>query len=100
MFLNKNLVLLTQTELIQLLEEVVERRNTTLISAVVEAFTNASSPRYVSRKKAREITGLSDPTLWKLDKTGILSASRVGSKLLYKVSDIEQYLDSKKEEVL
>ena len=46
----------------------------------------------LSRKHVKEMLGLSYPTLNRLNKTGELKAYKLGRKVFYKLSDIENSL--------
>ena len=46
----------------------------------------------LSRKQVKEMLGLSYPTLNRLNKTGDLKAYKLGRKVFYKMSDIENSL--------
>ena len=55
------------------------------------------SPRYVSEKEVSKITGLALPTLrnWRFKRIGI-SYSKVGRSVRYSMSDVLDYMDSRK----
>ena len=48
---------------------------------------------YISREKAMEILGVSGPTLWRWMKTEYLIPTRLGTKVRYRMSDIQQILE-------
>ena len=57
----------------------------------------SESPRYISEKEVSQITGLALPTLrnWRFKRIGI-SYSKVGRSVRYSMSDVLDYMDSRK----
>ena len=53
---------------------------------------------YISRTKAALKLGVTLSTLWRWDKENYLNAVRVGSKVLYRESDIERCINNVKED--
>lgn len=49
---------------------------------------NSSADEYLSRKEAAEFLKISKTTLWNLDKTQVLPATRLNGKVLYLKSDL------------
>lgn len=49
----------------------------------------------LGRKEACEILGVTESTLWKWAKTGYLVPTKIGTKVLYKASDIDELLNRK-----
>ena len=58
---------------------------------------NELVPRYVDEKEVSKITGLALPTLrnWRFKRIGI-SYSKVGRSVRYSMSDVLDYMDSRK----
>lgn len=53
---------------------------------------------YISRTKAALKLGVTLSTLWRWDKENYLNAVRVGSKVLYKETDIQKVINQTKED--
>lgn len=53
--------------------------------------TNREKPT-VTRKEAARLLGVALPTLWKWAKSGYLIPVKIGTKVLYRYSDIEKML--------
>jgi hypothetical protein len=76
-------------------EELGELVRVTVMEAVrpLLATANASTEvRYYTRNETAKKLGVSLATLWAYDREGILVASRVGRRVLYREGDIEQAL--------
>ena len=59
------------------------------ISERVIAATLQKEPRYYSRKETAELLRVTLPTLARLTKDGLIAAKRVGSRILYDASSID-----------
>lgn len=47
----------------------------------------------IDRREACKILGVTNTTLWKWAKEGSLVPCKIGSKVLYKASDIEEFIN-------
>jgi predicted DNA-binding transcriptional regulator AlpA len=89
---NTHLFQLTTNEFIEIIKEVV-------LSVVThkenksDSNTKEVQAEYLTREDAKKLLRLSYTTLWKYDKEKILPARRIGSRVYYLKSDIEQLLD-------
>lgn len=50
-------------------------------------------PEYLTRQQVKEKLHVSFPTLNRFDKEGILTAHKIGGRVLYLLSDIEQAIN-------
>lgn len=91
-----NFVLIPEKDLRNLFQDALAKNNEELRNAIAKDLQDAKTPQHFTRNKTSEILNLSLPTLWKLDKTGVLKAVRIGTKVLYLASDVESYLESLK----
>ena len=53
-----------------------------------ERFAQKKEDELVSVKKVMEMLGVTDATLWRWDKMGILKKVRIGNRVYYRRSDI------------
>lgn len=51
-------------------------------------------PRYLTRKETAEFLKISLPTLHEYTKNGLVKGFRIGTRILYKLEDIEQDMKS------
>ena len=70
------------------LKEVVK----SCVSEVIESMTHKEE-KYVTLKEARAILGVSKSTLDRWDDAGVLDKCKIGSKVRYRMSDIERKLN-------
>ncbi len=55
-----------------------------------------SANEFLTNREAAKFLRTSELTLWRLRKNGELPFYRIASKLLYRVSDLERYMQSNK----
>lgn len=53
---------------------------------------DVATDQYLTNHEAAQLTRLSEVTLWRLRRTGELPFHRVASKVLFRRSDLEQFL--------
>ena len=58
-----------------------------------ERFAEKKEDELVSTKKVMEMLGVTDATLWRWDKMGILKKVRIGNRVYYRRSDIIKIAD-------
>jgi len=58
-----------------------------------ERFAEKKEDELVSIKKVMEMLGVTDATLWRWDKMGILKKVRIGNRVYYRRSDIIRIAD-------
>ena len=58
-----------------------------------ERFAEKKEDELISTKKVMEMLGVTDATLWRWDKTGILKKVRIGNRVYYRRSDIVRIAD-------
>lgn len=51
--------------------------------------------RLIHRSEVAETLGVTPQTLWNLEKRGTLIPVRIGSKIMYRESDVTQYINRK-----
>lgn len=60
-----------------------------------QLITDANTETYPSREKVAEMLGVEVVTLWRWDKQDYLKPVRIGGKVRYRMSDIQNILGSK-----
>lgn len=76
-------------------DELIKLINTSVSRAVKEEFKplrKQFEDRLISLKEASQKLGVTDRTMNNLEKRGELIPTRIGAKVMYKESDITQYL--------
>ena len=86
-----NLVLIPKTDLMNLFGDALERNNELLRVSILKGLEN--KPQNYSRKRTSELLGVSLVTLWKLEKQDDLKPIRINTKVIYRASDVEAYLN-------
>ena len=81
-------IFLTPEELSELVRESVAEAVKPLLSTI----RKPAESKYYTRQETSQKLGVSLATLWAYDRAGILTASRVGSRVLYREVDIEKAL--------
>lgn len=64
--------------------------------ALEQQITDANAETYPSRKKVMEMLDVSEPTLWRWAKDGLLVPINVGGKRRYRMSDVKRFMEGKK----
>lgn len=77
------------------LTELIKNVISTEIQKVVNLTTQPSKPEsdILSREQTKNLLGISYVTLWKHSKNGILTAKKIGSKVFYMRTDIDNLLN-------
>lgn len=69
-----------------------------VINQITGLLTKTQTPspetEYITRKQAKAILKVSDPTMIKWDKEGKTKAYRIGSQVRYKKHELEQFLSN------
>lgn len=88
--MNTNKIAVLETnELRSILLSVVSEQLQELKKGIVNLIEKSSfSDEYLSRKEAAEFLKISETTLWTLDKTQVLPATRLNGKVLYLKSQL------------
>lgn len=81
-----NLVILNETELNDLLEKAVEKA----LAKLQPPTTAETKPKYITRDEACSMLKISKVTLWKLTKANLINCYRIGGRVLYSESEIQQ----------
>ena len=68
-----------------LIDEIVGR-----VSGEVIAALKAKEPRYYTRKETAQLIHVTLPTLARLTKDGIITAKKIGSRILYDAEAIDE----------
>ena len=55
---------------------------------------NEFSQKWVDGKKVCKLLGICNRTLWELKKSGKLKCSQFGRKILYRVSDVDAFIEA------
>jgi excisionase family DNA binding protein len=53
---------------------------------------NTFKKKLITRQKAKELLGVSDPTIIRWEKDGRIKSYRVGGKIFYDLDEIESYI--------
>lgn len=64
--------------------------------ALEQQITDANAETYPSRKEVMKILGVSEPTLWRWAKEGLLVPLNVGGRRRYRMSDVKRFYENKK----
>ncbi len=92
----------TESELLQIIEQCVQKVIQAELPKVISLLTNSpptnSNSKLLTRKELKDILRLSYPTISLLTKQGILKAKIVGGSYRYLESDIHKYLENKNSE--
>lgn len=85
------MVNLSVSDLTELIKNVIS----TEIQKVVSPTTQSQKPEseILSREQTKNLLGISYVTLWKHSRNGILKAKKIGSKIYYMRSDIDDLLN-------
>lgn len=93
--LGNQLVVMSKADLDAFMKSVAEDRETSSANNLVQRDTGKPSEdagndeRFITRKEASELLHVDFSTLWRWNKSGLLSALKVGSrKVMYKYSDV------------
>lgn len=84
---------MTESELSQLLKKAVKDVMCEEFAPLRRQFED----RLISLKEAAQKLGVSDRTMNNLEKRGELIPTRIGAKVMYRESDITQYLNERKQ---
>ena len=57
--------------------------------------TKPKEEKFLTIKQVAELLGVTEPTLWRWNKEGILKRVKVGNKVRYKESDVNKVLEEK-----
>ena len=95
--MENGLVVLTPEQLKSLIRQSIrEELPLSLFSQTPQTQTQSgNTDEVLSRNESATFLGVSSGTLWQLDKRGLLKASRVGGRVLYRKSDLLNYLGDK-----
>jgi excisionase family DNA binding protein len=63
---------------------------TTIREEIQILLPKKGDPRYLTRKEAAELLKISLPTLHEYTRHGLVKGFRIGSRILYKLEDLEQ----------
>lgn len=66
------------------------------IERMFDLFTEYTKPKeekYLTIKQVAELLGVTEPTLWRWNKEGVLKRVKVGNKVRYKESDVNKVLE-------
>lgn len=62
---------------------------------LIEEHTKPKEEKLLTIKQVAELLGVTEPTLWRWNKVGILKRVKVGNKVRYKESDVNKVLEEK-----
>lgn len=85
------LISLSLEELKEIITDVIHKEISEQLKDVKRQFQE----RLVHRSEVAETLGVTSQTLWNLEKRGTLIPVRIGRKIMYRESDITQYIDSR-----
>ena len=74
--------------------EEIQNQIRELASKIAEIQQQNKAQKWLSNAEARELLGVTSRTLQNYRDNGIISYSKVGSKIYYKASDIEDHLNA------
>lgn len=75
-----------------------QAENRAQLEAVKASSLQLSDDRLLTAKEAREQMRLSQSTLWKLEKQKMLAPIRIGRRVFYRRSDVDEIMSKKKGE--
>lgn len=91
------LVVMTRAELDALLQDAIAASRSLVPEPVKEEVLPSMADEYVTRQQAAKILHLDVSSLWRLEKAGRLVPCRASDRrVLYRKTDLETYLKSKK----
>lgn len=91
------LVVMTRADLDALLQDAIAASRSLAPEPVKEELLPSMADEYVTRQQAAKILHLDVSSLWRLEKAGRLVPCRASDRrVLYRKTDLETYLKSKK----
>ena len=60
---------------------------------LITEYTKPKEEKLLTIKQVAELLGVTEPTLWRWNKEGILKRVKVGNKVRYKESDVNKVLE-------
>lgn len=66
------------------------------IEKMFDLFTELTKPKeekFLTIKQVAQLLGVTEPTLWRWNKEGVLKRTKVGNKVRYKESDVNKVLE-------
>ena len=91
------LVVMTRADLDALLQDAIAASRSLAPEPAKEEFLPSMADEYVTRQEAAKILHLDVSSLWRLEKSGRLVPCRASDRrVLYRKTDLETYLKSKK----
>lgn len=91
------LVVMTRADLNALLQDAIAASRSLVPEPVKEEVLPSMADEYVTRQQAAKILHLDVSSLWRLEKAGRLVPCRASDRrVLYRKTDLETYLKSKK----
>lgn len=60
---------------------------------LLNEYTKPKEEKFLTIKQVAELLGVTEPTLWRWNKEGILKRVKVGNKVRYKESDVKKVLE-------
>ena len=74
----------------------IEEKLNYIIELLEESRNEQALGGYIDEKQVKNILKIKSTTLWKMRKMGLLSYSKIGNKVYYLKSDINELLESNK----
>lgn len=78
----------------QLLDSIADKVAERVLSAL--SGPNDKEPRYYSRKETARILSMTLPTLARITKDGLITAKKVGNRILYEAEAIDEAVKERK----
>lgn len=60
---------------------------------LITEYTKPKEEKLLTIKQVAELLGVTEPTLWRWNKEGVLKRVKVGNKVRYKESDVNKVLE-------
>ena len=60
---------------------------------LLSEYTKPKEEKFLTIKQVAELLGVTEPTLWRWNKEGVLKRVKVGNKVRYKESDVNKVLE-------
>lgn len=77
---------LNADDLKQCIQEIVDEN-------IARYFSKPKEEKFLTIKQVAELLGVTEPTLWRWNKEGVLKRVKVGNKVRYKESDVNKVLE-------
>ena len=77
---------LNAEDLKQCIQEIVDEN-------ISRYFSKPKAEKFLTIKQVAQLLGVTEPTLWRWNKEGILKRVKVGNKVRYKESDVNKVLE-------